>query len=146
MLVEWEDIGRSLSFDLQGWNESLTIKQVHVQDENADPDAAYHGPEFSELAEDVQESFYDYLDDRLVTPEFATWLTKFSYYKELQCYGRYFKSQFEIRILALFRLPTGPEPNFELKEHGLKQKNRKLFFPWIKRLTGFHGRLASTGS
>lgn len=89
ILVEFEGIGRSISFDCEGFNETITINQVHVYDDNQDPEMAYHGPVFSELADDLQDGFYNYLDERLVGPEFGTWITKFAYYKEMECYGEW---------------------------------------------------------
>jgi len=85
--VESEATSRSISFDCEGFNDLITVNQVHVYDEDEDPEAAYNGPVFDELAEEVQEGFLDYLDERLVGPEFGTWITKFSYYKEMECYG-----------------------------------------------------------
>ena len=87
MLVEFGDIARSISFDCQAWNESLIIKEVHCYDEASDPDSAYNGPVFDELDSELQDGFHSFLQDRLIGPEFGTWITKFAYYKELQCYG-----------------------------------------------------------
>jgi len=87
VLVEFDGIARAISFDCQGWNESIIIKEVHCYDDDMEPDAAYNGPVFSELEEDLQESFQEYLEARSVGPMFGTWITKFAYYKEQQCYG-----------------------------------------------------------
>ena len=74
VLIEFEDLGRSISFDLQAWNESILIKEVHCYDETVDPETAYNGyassqqpcnvlhlnrrPVFEELDLELQNSFY----------------------------------------------------------------------------------------
>ena len=90
VLVEWESLDRTLSFDCQGWNDSLTIRAVAVYDHTtAEDEATYSGPVFDDLDDSVKDGFYDFLDERLVSPEFGTWVTRFAYFKELDCYGKW---------------------------------------------------------
>ena len=42
VIVEWESLDRSLSFDCQGWNDSITIRGITVFDAAADE--AYPNP------------------------------------------------------------------------------------------------------
>lgn len=89
VLIEFDGLARSLSLDCQGWNDSITIKEMHCYDEGTDPDMAYHGPVFHELDEAVKAGVLEYLDERLLGPEFGTWITKFAYYKEMENYGEW---------------------------------------------------------
>ena len=85
VLVEWDNLDRYLSFDVEGWNNEVTIKSVHVHD--GDGEDGYSGPIFDELDDPVKEGFYDYLEDRLVSPDFGTWVTRYAYFKEMAAYG-----------------------------------------------------------
>ena len=57
------------------------------------PKSLYQGPEFSELAEDVQEAFYEHLENELgIDSNVATFVAMYADYQEQQWYVKFLQS------------------------------------------------------
>jgi complement component 1 Q subcomponent-binding protein len=71
---------------------STTPEAVHANQGNLPERAQYQGPEFTELAEDLQEAFTAYLESECgVNSDVASFIAMFSDYREQQQYVQFLK-------------------------------------------------------
>ncbi|KAI3857489.1 hypothetical protein MKW92_035832 [Papaver armeniacum] len=73
----------TLEFDVTAEADGITINRLAVMDSDAsDEDAAYQGPEFSDLNEDLQKALETYLEVRGIQPSIANFLHDYMVCKE----------------------------------------------------------------
>ncbi|KAI3966383.1 hypothetical protein MKW92_046912 [Papaver armeniacum] len=73
----------TLEFDVTAEADGITINRLAVMDSDAsDEDAAYQGPEFSDLNEDLQKALETYLEVRGIQPSIANFLHDYMVSKE----------------------------------------------------------------
>ncbi|XWS19143.1 hypothetical protein CRYUN_Cryun32bG0106700 [Craigia yunnanensis] len=59
------------------WPDAIEIKKLFVRGHNRTPDQPYFGPEFKELDDELQDSLYEFLEERSINDELATFLHEY---------------------------------------------------------------------
>ncbi|XWS11720.1 hypothetical protein CRYUN_Cryun37aG0023800 [Craigia yunnanensis] len=59
------------------WPDAIVIKKLFVRGHNRTPDQPYFGPEFKELDDEVQDSLYEFLEERSINDKLAIFLHEY---------------------------------------------------------------------
>ncbi|XP_065867241.1 uncharacterized protein At2g39795, mitochondrial-like [Euphorbia lathyris] len=79
----------SLEIMCSGWPDSLEIKKLFIRRSDKMPAQVYDGPDFNELDDELQESLYEFLEERGVDDEMAAFLHQYMKNKERNEYIRW---------------------------------------------------------
>ncbi|KAE8700606.1 hypothetical protein F3Y22_tig00110556pilonHSYRG00400 [Hibiscus syriacus] len=69
--------GNILEIVCSAWPDTIEIKKVYVRQHNRKPGYPYLGPEFEELDEELQDSLYEFLEERSINGELAIFLHEY---------------------------------------------------------------------
>ncbi|KAH7564661.1 hypothetical protein JRO89_XS09G0003200 [Xanthoceras sorbifolium] len=69
--------GEVLEFLCSAWPDSIEITKLFVRENNRMPSKPYFGPEFKELDDELQDSLYDFLEERGIDEKLAVFLHEF---------------------------------------------------------------------
>ncbi|KAL2936664.1 hypothetical protein RDABS01_020113 [Bienertia sinuspersici] len=81
-----------LEFICSAWPDTLAITKLFVRQQAKVPQQPYTGPKFRELDDELQNSLYDFLEERGIDDSLCTFLHKYVNYKEDAEYIRWMKS------------------------------------------------------
>ncbi|XVF24685.1 hypothetical protein REPUB_Repub13aG0148500 [Reevesia pubescens] len=71
------DDSNVLEIMCSAWPNAIEIKGLFVRGRNRTPDQAHFGPEFKELDDELQDSLYEFLEERSINDELATFLHEY---------------------------------------------------------------------
>ncbi|XP_022724110.1 uncharacterized protein At2g39795, mitochondrial-like isoform X2 [Durio zibethinus] len=76
------DDSNVLEIMCSAWPDALEIQKLFVRGNNRTPDQPYFGPQFKELDDELQDSLYEFLEERSVNDELAVFLHEYMKIKD----------------------------------------------------------------
>lgn len=81
-----------LEFFCSAWPDTIAISKLFVRQQAKMPNQPYTGPKFRELDDELQDSLYEYLEERNIDDSLCVFLHNYVNYKEKAEYIRWMKS------------------------------------------------------
>ncbi|XP_021866504.2 uncharacterized protein At2g39795, mitochondrial [Spinacia oleracea] len=81
-----------LEFICSAWPDNISISKLFVREQAKVPHQPYTGPKYRELDDELQDSLYEFLEERQIDDSLCSFLHKYVNYKEKAEYIRWMKT------------------------------------------------------
>ncbi|KAK9690483.1 hypothetical protein RND81_09G130900 [Saponaria officinalis] len=91
--ISKEESNRVLEFICSAWPDTIDVKQLFVREQSKLPNKPpYTGPLFEDLDDEMQESIYNFLEERGIDDNLCTYLHNYIHYKDQAEFIRWMES------------------------------------------------------